>query len=144
MFDGEFEAIPVNHESAQINTPPTISQDATFGHGTEREENAVIQSAAPVNIMATNPGMQAAAATGAPVRKESQIMPTKVNVMARSANQDGRQTDTPGHFIWGLQGEGDQSVAIPGLNVGKVALVLGGAFVVWHMWNAMQRARSYR
>jgi hypothetical protein len=131
MSFGNDMPAPQGHPSAAINPPTTIpdaSQTIGVAHTIKSE---VDDTSRNVTVMADNPGMRAAAATGAAVRTERNMLPAKAtDVVVRSGNQDGRQVGVRDGFVWGLQGTGDPEAqkAIPW---GKIALVGLVGFLGW-------------
>jgi hypothetical protein len=126
------QAIPVGHPAAQQVQAPTISQTegAAFSHQAD-----IGAGAKPVRIMATNNGMEERARTGPAIHSTGPGLAARAtNVMVRSGNQDGKQTQTPEGFIWGLQGVGDQPVEPAGLpKWAKLAMAAGVGLLLWKM-----------
>jgi hypothetical protein len=121
-------------DPTNINAPEaTFNPEQTIGPAVTMR-NDISTASRPTTIMATNPDMEQRAHMSAPFRRNDGVLPpTKAtNVMVRSANQRGEETDTPQGFIWGLRGEGDAPTASP-VKWGTVALGLGALYLLCKM-----------
>ena len=118
------------HPAAQQVREPTIMQ--TSGPAVTSQPS-IESGGRPVTILATNNGMEERSRTGPAIHSTGPGLSTRsVDVMVRSGNQDGKQTDTPNGFIWGLQGVGDGPAPTPGLPAwAKVAGIIGLGLLMW-------------